>query len=96
LSAALIVNDAIRKTLRDISKDSRETSVLSKKICKKCIGVTAVGGAWWNDEDEDRWSKGRVLCEFCKGWDWSIKRRPPPECPYKLEQAVAAGIGKKK
>jgi hypothetical protein len=85
------VKAVIRKTSKPTSRREQGMSVLNKKTCKKCVW-----SCWsWDNDDEDRWSKGKILCELCKGWTWSIKKSPPPECPYKLEHAVAAGLRKK-
>ncbi len=72
--------------------------MLSKDICKRCIGEKFPKNPWNSADDEYRWEEGKVFCivylkrETTKGessryWVF-IDGEPPKDCPYFLEQML--------
>jgi hypothetical protein len=72
--------------------------MLNKDICMKCIN-SMYHDIRWSMQDDRRWQDGHVLCppiENAAGENYTWIRTPlqsiNKNCPYKLEQAVAAGM----
>lgn len=67
--------------------------MLNKKICKKCINEQKdFMGRVWNNDDEDFWKIGRMLCPTRFRTEryllTHINKIPPEKCPYRLEQIL--------
>ena len=75
--------------------------MLSKKVCKRCVGDYCPT-APWSLYDDECWDDGDVNCPDKADENealgrpstaWVSPRKSPPEwCPHVFEHAVAAGV----
>ena len=74
--------------------------MLNKDICRKCVDTILPVGQWGEHQDQ-QWDRGEVLCPPVLHLlhDYScvltLTTSINKNCPYMLEQAVAAGMEKK-
>lgn len=59
--------------------------MLNKKICKKCKNEEQY--LRWDMFDDKNWKAGEAWCPIVRRY-FNIKRCPPKECRYILEQMV--------
>jgi hypothetical protein len=81
------------------TKQTGGSLLLSKLVCKKCYckvwyAPAAKSGISWNENHDQLFSSGMIVCPFREnvGALQDTSNPPPMRCPYKFEHAVAEAL----
>ena len=65
------------------------TVMLNKEVCMYCRNTTPIGYGWeWEPEHDLWWDKGSLLCQYAPGARWETTKKPPSNCPFRLEHTL--------